>query len=102
MNFSALEAIASGNPALRPRFRFCDLTINLAAGEATSTLRIEDGAVTVTDGADGDADFTLSASSPDWQAFASERPPVGSQTLFGMATAERLKLSGPRMIEFMR
>ncbi len=102
MNFSALEAIARCNPALRPRFRFCDLTINLAAGETTSSLRIEDGAVIVTVGAAGDADFTLSAAPSDWEDFASERPPVGSQTLFGMATAGRLALSGPRMIEFMR
>jgi pimeloyl-ACP methyl ester carboxylesterase len=102
MNFGALEAIARGNPALRPRFRFCDITVNLVVGETTSTLRIIDGAVTVSDGAAADADFTLSAAAADWEAFASERPPVGCQTLFGLATVGRLSLSGPRMIEFMR
>src|SRR5207245_7640276 len=100
--FKPLEAIAQANPALRPRFRFCNLTIVLRSDDQAFTLRIADGAAKVDDGDRSDADFTLSASAADWEAFASERPPVASQTLFGMATAGRLTLCGPRMIEFMR
>ncbi len=103
IDFSALPRVAAANAGLHARFRFSDLTVNLRAGERTSTVRIGDGGlVSVADGPADDADFTLAASEDDWAGFASERPPVGLQTLFAMATVGKLELSGPRELECLR
>jgi pimeloyl-ACP methyl ester carboxylesterase len=102
MNFHDLDAIAARNPALVARFRFSELTAVLVSGERSWTLTVDNGEVRVVDGPSPHADFTLTAAATDWESFASERPPVGFQTLYAMATVDRLKLSGPRMIEFVR
>ena len=102
MNFQDLERVAARIPALGSRFRFSDLCIVVEADERRCTLTIRNGDVKVCDSASSDADFTLSATTADWDAFASEVPPVGFQTLFGMATVERLRLSGPRAVQFLR
>src|SRR5450755_3489161 len=102
MDFHDLEAAAARNPALASRFRFSRLCIVLRNGARDWTLTIRDGQYSVADGSASDADFTLEASDADWAAFVSERPPVGYQTLFAMATIDRLKLSGPRMDQFSR
>src|SRR5476651_127614 len=102
MNFHDLEGIAARNPALAARFRFSKFTAVLVSGERSWTLTVNNGEVRVVDGASPHADFTLTAAVTDWESFVSQRPPVGFQTLYAMATVDRLKLSGPRMIEFVR
>ena len=95
MNFQDLERVAARIPALGSRFRFSDLCIVVEADERRCTLTIRNGDVKVCDSASSDADFTLSATTADWDAFASEVPPVGFQTLFGMATVGEAKTFGP-------
>jgi pimeloyl-ACP methyl ester carboxylesterase len=102
VDFSALPAIAARNRGLGARFRLADLCVVLRADDQAWTLTVRDGEVGIERDASPEADFTLSATTADWEAFVRERPPVGFQTLYAMATVDRLKLSGPRMLQFVR
>ena len=94
------DALAA-NPALAAHFDFADLAIGLVAGEDRLRLHLTKGAARIEKNASPTA-FDMAASNEDWALYASERPPVGYQTLSGMMEVGAMKASGEGLLELAR
>ena len=99
--FEKLPAALAGNAAISGHFDFADLAIGIVCGNEHLRLHLHRGAARI-ERSIGPSAFTMEASKEAWALFASERPPVGYQTLSGMMEIGAMKASGERFLEFAR
>ena len=103
VDFGILRSAPSNDPTVAWRMQFQSLVYGLEFEDREPiTLKIGPAEVRVQPGLTEDVDVRLRAKSGAWEEFASQRPPIGAQSLASMIETDRIDVVADDVMKFAR